>query len=212
MQPPWVEEVHTFLKNLFCLDQWIHQAVQFLYHWIDLGCVGSMGQIIVSILYLLCDSCWLERLPKLYFVFYIYQFIRTFTYISELIVSFYTFKVDNIFSNKFSLYCTYFLKKFVLHWNELVIHELSRAKVSVSPDSFLAYVVQHSDSHTRTFNVLIPVCLHCVMMQTQLISINTIQHFVDQAEHSKLVVSLFAFWRTHLLLSNTLFMRMLWGL
>ncbi|WMV19775.1 hypothetical protein MTR67_013160 [Solanum verrucosum] len=44
-------------------------------------------------------------------------------------------------------------------------------------------------SHTYTFNVLIPVGLHRLMMQTQVIRIS-IQHLVDPVEHSESVVKL----------------------
>ncbi|KAH0634429.1 hypothetical protein KY290_038555 [Solanum tuberosum] len=51
-----------------------------------------------------------------------------------------------------------------------VIHELNRAKLS--------------SSHTRTFNVLMPVGLHLMKMQTQVPRIS-ILHAVDPAEHSR---------------------------
>ena len=65
----------------------------------------------------------------------------------------------------------------LLLYIELLFHELSRAKLS----SFLllsSICVQHSNQHTRTLNILMPVGLHHFTMQMQVRRIST-PHFVD---------------------------------
>ena len=87
----------------------------------------------------------------------------------------------------FSLYCTCFK---LLHneMSSVSIFELRRDKVSVSfIISFKTMSFQHSNSHTHKFNVLIPISLHCIMMQTQVTMIST-KHTFDPMSNLELVV------------------------
>ena len=95
-----------------------------------------------------------------------------------------------------------FIRFYMLHVSygfifSQVTHDLSRAKVSVLSYSFsILSCFQHSNSHTRTLNVLMRVGLHRVMMQTHVTNISIIHCLVDPAEHSESIVNLLAFRRT----------------
>ena len=57
---------------------------------------------------------------------------------------------------------------------------------------------QQSNLHTRTFNVLMPIGLHHIIMQTHVTRINITQCLVNPANHSESVVSLITFQRIHI--------------
>ena len=112
----------------------------------------------------------------------LYTSVHLYFYIHlRLIVSLHTHRVYSMFLNSFSLYCTCF---------KLLYIEMSSVMLSrVDPGKFFKFLsslccVQHSNSHTRTFNVLMPVGLHLMTMQIQVPRIS-ILHVVDPVEHSR---------------------------
>ena len=86
-----------------------------------------------------------------------------------------------------------------MKWVFLCIHELKRAKVSISfIISFKPMLFQHFNSHTRKLNVLMSVCLHRIMIQTHVTTIGT-QRTLDPTSISEAVGE------PHCILDNSFF-------